>query len=102
MIKHIVLLKIRGDVDDATIRNVFETLGALKNSIPGVVSFDWGSYSSPEGLNKGFTHGFVMAFASVKHRDDYLVHPAHEAAKGPIIEILDDGINGVIAFDYEV
>jgi len=40
---------------------------------------EWGTNNSPENLNKGFTHGFVLTFKTEKDRDAYLVHPDHKA-----------------------
>ena len=37
--------------------------------------------SSPEGLDQGYTHGFVMTFADATARDSYLKHPDHEKFK---------------------
>lgn len=99
MIRHTVLLKFRPDVTQATIDEVFKALAALQEKISGIVSFHGGPYSSPEGLNQGFAHGFSMDFSSEKERDAYLPHPEHEIVKGMIIPLLAD--NGVIAFDFE-
>ena len=38
-----------------------------------------GTNSSPEGLDKGFTHCWIVVFKTAKDRDAYLVHPAHKA-----------------------
>ena len=42
-----------------------------------------------------------MDFESVAARDAYLPHPDHEAVKQVVVEVLDGGIDGVVAFDYE-
>ena len=102
MIRHVVLIKIRSDVSQEQIDEVFKALAGLKDKIPGVLAFDGGPYSSDEGLNKGFTHAFVMDFESAAARDAYLPHPEHEVVKGQVVEVLDGGIAGVIAFDFEV
>lgn len=102
MIVHLVLLKVRRDVPPADVRAVFEAIGALRREIPGIVDYSHGPYSSPEGLQRGFTHGFCMTFTSAAARDAYLPHPSHEAVKGRVLEILDGGLDGVLAFDYEI
>lgn len=101
MIVHMVLLKIRPDVPAANVRQVFQAIGDLRESIPGIVDYSHGPYSSPEGLNRGFTHGFCMTFTSATARDNYLPHPLHEVVKGRVLEILDGGLDGVLAFDFE-
>ncbi|HUR28216.1 MAG TPA: Dabb family protein, partial [Planctomycetota bacterium] len=64
-------------------------------------SYSWGAYASPEGMQRGYTHGFCMTFADAKSRDAYLPHPLHEKVKAEVLAILEGGIDGVLAFDYE-
>src|SRR4051794_26246840 len=72
-------------------------LEALRNSLAGFLSCTGGPYSSPEGLNQGYTHGFVMTFADAAARDNYLTHPDHEKLKQAFLPDLE----GVVAFDFE-
>ena len=101
MIVHLVLLKRRRDVSPADAPAVFEAIGALRKVIPGIADYAYGPYSSPEGMNKGFTHGFTMTFESAAARDDYLPHPAHEHVKAQVLALLEGGLAGVLAFDFE-
>ena len=100
-VKHVVLMRFRTDAIPSAIDEVFADLATLKDSIPGMIDFSGGPYSSPEGLNKGFTHGFVMTFADAAARDSYLPHPEHEKVKIKIVSLLEGGIEGVVAFDWE-
>jgi len=100
MITHVVLLKIRCDVPKAQIAAVLEALSGLRAKIPGLLSFSGGAYTSPEGMHKGFTHGFVMTFKDEASRDAYLPHPEHEVVKAMVLKVLDGGVDGVVAFDY--
>ena len=100
MITHVVLLKIRRDVPKAQIAAVLEALSGLRAKIPGLLSFSGGAYTSPEGMHKGFTHGFVMTFKDEASRDAYLPHPEHEVVKAMVLKVLDGGLDGVVAFDY--
>ena len=93
-----VLMKIRSDVPQSEIDDIFAALEGLKNKIPGLVSYSGGPYSSPEGLNKGFSHGFSMDFETESQRDAYFPHANHEIVKEMIIARVDD----VIAFDYKI
>ncbi len=101
MIKHIVLFKIRLDVPKEKVEEVFGALGALKGKIPGILAYSWGAYSSNQGLDHGYTHGFVMDFESVAARDAYLPHPEHEAVKKQMVELLVAANDRVLAFDFE-
>ena len=101
MVTHMVVLRVRKDVPKAKVEEAFRAIGDLRKSIPGITSYAWGPYSSPEGMNKGFTHGFCMTFATAAQRDAYLPHPDHEKVKSKVVAILDGGLDGVMAFDFE-
>ena len=98
MIKHIVLLKFKDGVTDDQIDRIFQELAALQDLIPGMTDYIAGPYSSDEGLNQGYTHGFIMTFETPEARDTYLPHPEHERVKAQAIPHLDQ----VVAFDFEV
>ncbi|MBD2039559.1 Dabb family protein [Microcoleus sp. FACHB-672] len=96
-IQHLVLLKFKPEVLPEKIAELFKQLSELQQLIPGITYYAGGSYSSSEGLNQDYTHGFVMTFESAGARDAYLPHPEHERVKAALLLCLD----GVIAFDFE-
>jgi hypothetical protein len=96
-IQHMVLLKFKPEVTPEKIKDLFEQLAQLQQLIPGITYFSGGEYSSNEGLNQGYTHGFLMTFESVEARDAYLPHPEHERVKSALLEWIDS----VLAFDFE-
>ena len=100
MVKHVVLIRIRRDVPPDQIERLFAEIAGLRSKIPGIRDFSWGPYSSPEGLHRGFTHGFVMTFADEASRDAYLPHPDHERVKQQILPLLEGGLDGVVVFDW--
>ncbi len=75
---HVVSVKFKETATPEQIKAVEDAFAALKTKIPGVVTLHGGVNVSPEKHSKGFTHCFVLTFASDKDRDDYLVHPAHK------------------------
>ena len=97
-VKHVVLLKFKPGTTDDQIQSTFDTIKELKELLPGIEEFIGGPYSSPEGLNQGYTHGIIMTFADVASRDAYLPHAEHDRVKNLIFPLLDS----VIAFDFEV
>lgn len=101
MIHHLVLLRIQERTEPARVRQTFAALAGLKPKIPGLLSFAGGPYSSPEGLNQRFTHAFAMTFRDAAARNGYLTHPEHEKVKELILPLLEGGLDGVIAFDFE-
>ena len=101
MIHHLVLLRIRRDAGKPAIERMFAALAGLQRKIPGLLSFAGGPYSSPEGLQRGFTHAFAMTFRDAEARDAYLPHPEHEKVKAVVLALLEGGLDGVLAFDFE-
>ena len=96
-IQHMVLLKFKPQVTPEQIDQVFSLQAELQQLIPGITYFSGGPYSSPEGLNQGYTHGFLMTFESVEARDAFVPHPEHERVKAVFFELLESAI----AFDFE-
>ena len=99
-VKHVVLMQLKPETPEKTVTDLFAELAGLTEVVPGLLNFSGGPYSSPEGLQQGFTHGFVMTFADEASRDGYLPHPAHESVKSQILEHLDGGLEAVVAFDW--
>lgn len=78
VVRHIVVFKYSPDASDEQIQEITDAFRALKDKIPGIVSFEHGVNNSPEGKNQGFTHAYVMTFEDVEARDAYLPHPEHQ------------------------
>ena len=94
---HMVSFKFKSEATPAQIKAVEEAFRALEGKIPQIKSFRWGTNSSPEKLNKGFTHGFVLTFKNGKDRDTYLNHPAHKEFGKLVGAVLDD----VFVLDFQ-
>ncbi len=77
-VKHVVVFKYKASATPAQINEVTEAFKALKGKIPGILSFEYGTNNSPEGLNKGFTHVYLLTFESEAARNAYLPHPEHK------------------------
>ena len=77
-VKHVVVFKYKEKATPQQIDEVTAAFKALKGKIPGILSFEYGVNNSPEGLNKGFTHIFLLTFDNAKSRDAYLPHPEHK------------------------
>jgi len=77
-VKHVVAFKFKDSATKEEIANVEREFKALKKKIDVIRSLDWGHNISPENLNKGFTHGWVLTFDSEEDRNTYLHHPEHE------------------------
>src|SRR5262245_33645625 len=93
---HVVSFKFKPSASLTQIDQVVSAFRDLKKKIPAIQEFEWGVNVSPEKHDKGFTHGFLLAFKTEKDRDDYLVHPDHKAFGKMLGPILDD----VFVIDY--
>ena len=97
-IKHVALIKFKEGTTEDQIQKAFEELMDLSESVPAVEDYVAGPNNSPEGLNKGYTHGFVMTFTDAAARDAYLTHADHERVKAAVLPLVED----VLVFDFEV
>ena len=97
-VKHFGVFQFKQGVTPAQIENCFAEMGGMVGNIPGLLDFIHGPYESAEGLNDGFTHGFIMTFESPLARDAYLPHPVHERVKDIVVPCLER----VIVFDFNV
>ena len=79
VLRHVVLFAFKDDASAEQIDTVVTDFSALARTVPGIVSYEWGTNVSLEGLNDGFTHCFTLGFAGNEERDVYLDHPAHMA-----------------------
>ena len=96
-VKHIALVKFKEGTTPEQIDDLFNQLLDLSENVDGIEDYVSGENSSPEGLNKGYTHGFVMSFHDAAARDAYLAHPDHEKVKTTFIPLIDD----IVVFDFE-
>ena len=87
---HVVSIKFKSSATKEQIKAVEDAFVALKDKIPGIATLDWGTNVSPEKHDKGFTHCFVLSFASEKDRDAYLPHPEHKKFGQVLGPVLDD------------
>lgn len=76
--KHIVVFKYKAGATSGQIDEATKAFKALKGKIPGITSFEYGVNNSPENLNKGFTHVYLITFENAGARDAYLPHPEHK------------------------
>ena len=98
MVKHYGIFEFKEGVTDAEIAGCFHEMKSMIGKIPGLLDMEHGPYESPEGLNDGFTHGFIMTFDSAESRDAYLPHPEHERVKDIVVPRLER----VIVFDFTI
>lgn len=97
-LRHVVLFKFKESSGAADVKAVEDAFAGLAKKISLIREFEWGTNNSPENLNQGLTHCFLVTFSSEKDRDAYLVHPEHQA----FVEILKPHLDKVTVIDYWV
>jgi Stress responsive A/B Barrel Domain len=97
-LRHVVLFGFGKDQSPAAIAEVIRRFVELKELVPGIDDFEWGENSSPEGLDRGHSHAFLLTFANSQARDAYLVHPDH-VAFGNWVQSF---VSSVTVLDYSV
>lgn len=94
--RHFGMFQFKEGISEEKITECFDTLMTMVGKIDGLLKIEHGPYDSSEGLNDGFTHGFIMTFDSPESREAYLPHPVHEKVKELIIPRLEK----VVVFDF--
>ena len=96
VLRHVVLFGFKSTSSPEDIHKVETAFKDLAKKLKVVKDFEWGTNNSPENLNQGLTHCFLVTFASEKDREIYLPHPDHLA----FVEVLKPHLDKVTVIDY--
>jgi Stress responsive A/B Barrel Domain len=96
LLRHVVLFKFKETSSVEDIKKVEISFRELPSKIKEIKTLEWGTNNSPENLHQGFTHCFLVTFASEKDREVYLPHSAHLA----FVEVLKPHLDKVLVIDY--
>ncbi|UUO04736.1 Dabb family protein [Blastopirellula sp. J2-11] len=96
LLRHVVIFKFKEGVKPSDQKMVEEAFAALPGKISQIADFEWGTNNSPEMLDKGFTHCFLVTFKSEADREAYLPHPAHKE----FVELLLPHLEEAFVIDY--
>lgn len=99
MIRHIVLIRFRPDVDEDTIQAIFSDLHAIRGQVPGLGPIHAGRSESPEAIERGYLHGFTVDFADWQALAAYQDHPAHRRVGAELVGHAVGGLDGILVFD---
>ncbi|KAF4450969.1 stress responsive a b barrel domain containing [Fusarium albosuccineum] len=103
-VTHTVLFQLKADAKPEDVKAACDRFLALKDNCihpssntPYITSLKGGRDNSPEGLQNGITHGFVVEFSSADDRDYYVkTDPAHKAFSKSIRDLVEK----VIVVDF--
>ena len=70
VLRHVVCFKFIDTAKSSEVNAVVKAFAALEKKIPTIRDFEMGTNNSPEGLDKGFTHCFVVTFADEQGRKE--------------------------------
>lgn len=96
--RHVVLFKFKPSATPEKVAEIENAFRALCAGLSFVKGFEWGRNSSPEGLDQGFTHCFIVSFDGPEDRDAYLPHPAHKAF---VSHHLGDALEKACVVDFQ-
>ena len=102
MIRYIVLIKFKPEISEAAVAAIFADLHDIQKILPGVLSITFGRSESPEQIERGFMHGFVVDFASWDALQVYQDHPDHKRVGAKLVAGAVGGIDGILVFDLPV
>jgi len=93
---HLVLIDFKPSMSATDLQLVTDGAYSLQQ-IPGVEDLNFGSNTSPEGLNRDYTHSLTMKFNTSRDRDSiYLPHPIHQA----FVKLFVPYTESVLVYDY--
>ena len=93
---HIVLIEFKSTVSKSDMQLVVDAAYSLQQ-IEGVEDLNFGENTSPEGLNKGYTHSLTMKFNTAEDRDSvYLPHQIHQK----FVKLFVPLTESVLVYDY--
>jgi hypothetical protein len=96
MLRHVVMFQFKQSSSEADVQKVVDAFRGLPSKISEIADFEYGVNNSPEGLDGGLTHCFLVTFKSEADRDAYLPHPAHKA----FVDVLKPHLEKVTVIDY--
>lgn len=102
MIRHIVLTRFQPDVTEETIADIYGSLAALSRVLPGTSGFTGGRSQSPEQIERGYMHGFVLDFDDWAALEVYQNDETHKNLGARLVENAVGGVDGILVLDLEV
>src|SRR4051812_26166715 len=89
-LRHRVLLNFKKATTPEQVLQVEIAFNGLASCIPVITEFEWGVNISDEKKDHGFTHCYLLTFASEPDMDQYINSPYHKAFLAMAKPFLDD------------
>lgn len=102
MIRHIVLTKFKPATPDATIKSIYDGLAKVVKTLPGAANFTGGRSKSPEQIERGYMHGFVIDFDDWDALQAYTDNEDHKEYGAELVANAVGGMDGILVLDLDV
>ena len=99
--KQMTLLRFPPHGGRDELASAFEALEGLAGRLPGLEELAVGVYSSPEGLNLGYTHGAILTFEDETARDRALEHADYLRVRQHLNDLLQPSLGELLVFDFK-
>ncbi len=99
MIRHIVLIRFRPELGETEIATLFAELHQIRGKISGLLSIASGRSDSPEKMERGYLHGFVLNFSDWDALQAYQDCPDHQEFGAKLVAGAQEGKEGILVFD---
>lgn len=102
MIRHIVLTKFKPGTPEETIKRIYAGLSAVTDRLSGARNFAGGRSESPEQIERGYMHGFVVDFDDWAALETYQNNEEHKVFGRQLVENAVGGIDGILVLDLNI
>ncbi|WP_262271069.1 Dabb family protein [Microvirga yunnanensis] len=99
MIRHIVLVRFRDEIDEPQIEALFAEIESLQPRLPGMLRVVSGRSLELERLEKGFRHGFIVEFDGPAALEAYQANEDHRRMGAKLVAAAEGGLDGILVFD---
>jgi len=94
--RHVVMFQFKEEVSKTQVTEVENAFMALQGKIDTIVDIEFGTNVSPEELNDGLTHCFLVTFKNKAGVEVYLPHAAHKK----FVDLVKPRLEKVMVIDY--
>jgi len=102
MIRHIVLIIFKPEITNERVDELFAELASVGDQLPGLLAVSSGRSESPEKMERGYMHGFVVDFTDWNALQAYQDNADHQALGAKLTEAAIGGKEGILCFDYDI
>ena len=95
-LRHVVLFDFKDGTTEGSLEAIETKFTSLPGDIPEIAAYEWGTNNSPEGLDDGYSHCFLVTFDDEAGRGVYIPHPSHKEFGG----IVRPNVEKVLVFDF--